>query len=149
MRQNLKKLLTILLMITILVISPYDLVKADEGNASRDDEVQLRYTNLSSISAGLSISNAGTAVCTGTVTMKKNLDSRLYVHLYKSSSSGAYTRIKTWAQSFSGTGLKSLTKTASVSSGYTYKIKVEVRIYNSAGTVVETAEKWSSNVVYN
>ncbi|MCR5736969.1 MAG: hypothetical protein K6G64_04890 [Eubacterium sp.] len=144
-----KKLLTILLMITILVISPYELVKADGGEVASDDEISLRYTNLSLISAGLTINSSGLAVCTGTVTMKKNYDSRLYIHLYKSSSSGAYTKIKSWAQSFSGTGVKSLTKSTNVSKGYTYKIKVEVRIYNSAGTVIETAEKWSSNVVYN
>lgn len=148
MRKKTKRLFMVMLMVMALAISPNSIVRAEDTDVNYDDEIALAYTNLSSISASIAVSSNGIASCTGNVTVSKNLNSRVYISLLKSSSSGAYSRINVWAQSYSGKGLKSLTKSMNVSKGYKYRIKVEVRIYNSAGSVIETAETYSAIVNY-
>ena len=138
-----RKIMT-LCMVCVMVFNTMSVVGAKEGDA--DKEISVRYTNISSISAGLAINSSNVANCLGSVTVSKNLNSRMYVSLYKSSSSGSYSRIKMWAQSFSGMGNKTMSKNYTVTRGYKYKVKVEVRIYNSAGNVIETAEKYSVTV---
>ncbi|MCR5702993.1 MAG: hypothetical protein K6G85_00105 [Eubacterium sp.] len=137
-----KRKIMMLLMVFVLIINTQWSIRADDA----ENEISLRYTHISSISAGLSIDSSNVANCLGTVTIRDNYKSRMYVSLYKSSSSGSYSRIKMWAQDFTGTGMKIMNKYYTVTRGYKYKVKVEVRIYNSAGNVIETAEKYSVTV---
>ena len=57
----------------------------------------------------------------------------------------AYTPYKTWTQTYSGTGKKTLSKTVSVDSGYYYRVQVVVKIY-SGSKLVEAGAKYSSEV---
>ena len=141
MKQRIRKILVALLLIVTLSCNHCNFVRGTD-----EETISLRYTNISTLSAGLTINSSNVANCMGSVTITKKLKSRMYVSLYKSASSGSYSRIKMWAQDFSGMGNKTMSKNYTVARGYNYKIKVEVRIYNSAGTVIETAEKYSVTV---
>lgn len=80
---RIKKLLCMLLTLTLLFSGN---VYADEGigesgtTTTNPGDVELRYTNISSITSDLAILSSGTAICTGRHVMKKNLKSELVLH---------------------------------------------------------------------
>lgn len=78
---RIKKLLCMLLTLTLLFSGN---VYADEGigesgtTTTNPGDVELRYTNISSITSDLAILSSGTAICTGRHVMKKNLSLNWY-----------------------------------------------------------------------
>ena len=143
-----KKFVAILMFAVIFAQSFSTTLKADPIEEEFiEEEIPEEYTNISSISASLSI-NAGLATCYGRITMSNNHKSQLIVTLLRTTGSG-YTTVAQWGKTFTGTGAKSLTKALSVTRGYTYRVKVQALIFNSSGDVIEAITKYSASVIYN
>lgn len=99
------------------------------NEASRENP--LRYTGISGISAGLTISNIGGATCTGDAITYSGYSVDLTMELQRDGST-----IKTWSKS--GSTVVSLSKTYYVTSGHNYQVVTSVDVYNSKGAYVAT-----------
>lgn len=96
-------------------------------------DVGPRYKGTATISADLSISSTGKASCAGVVVLYSGYTATLTMKLQQYNGS-YWTTIKSWSTSDS----KSLSKSYYVSSGYSYRVVTSAKVYNSAGTYVET-----------
>ncbi|NTV91486.1 MAG: hypothetical protein HGA22_14190, partial [Clostridiales bacterium] len=100
--------------------------------------ISVQYVALTQISAYLSISTSGCTTCSGTVVpSSSSYTSTITVSLQKYSTSG-WSVIKSW--SGSGTGLAGASAGGNyyVSTG-TYRVCSTANVYNSSGTLLETA----------
>lgn len=104
------------------------------------------YENATGVSAGLTISGS-TATCKAQNTMTKNHPSKITMTLQKSTDKSSYSKVTAWSQDYTGTGMKTLSKTKAITKGYYYRVRVVVRIY-SGSTVIEKITKYS-NAVYH
>lgn len=105
-----------------------------------------RYTNISSLSADLSITSSGLSSPYGRVKLSNSTDTvKLTVELQQKNGS-SWDTIKSW--STTGSGTVYLDKTWYVSSGYTYRTHVTADVSNSSGSLEESAELNSSTVTY-
>ena len=149
---RIKKLLCMLLTLTLLFSGN---VYADEGigesgtATTNPGDVELQYTNISSIASDLAILSSGTAICTGRHVMKKNLKSELVLTLQRRSTSkdDSFSTYKEWTKSCSGTGSFLLEKKPTVTKGYDYRLRVVVKVY-SGSKVTEAAACYSKTVTY-
>lgn len=108
--------------------------------------IQPWYTNITTLSVSLNISSSGYSTCYGKVNLVNSTDtSNLSIELQQKSGS-TWSTIKTWDTT--GSNTFSLEKNWYVSSGYTYRILVTAKVYNSSGTLQETASSYSSTVAY-
>lgn len=95
-----------------------------------------RYTNITRISSGLTISTLGRASCTGSSTLRYELDSTLTMVLQQFKND-RWTDIKEWSENYSGSGPKLMDKSWYVSKGYRYRMVTTIKIYED-GEVIET-----------
>jgi len=135
-----KRILSFVLVITLLTVlaSPVVAVETDSG-------ISPRFTYISKVTTGLTISNAGVATCTANGCAPGVGSVKIICRLqqYKN---GAWTTIRTWTGT--GTNIASIAKTVAVYSGYTYRTYTSFYAYNSAGSLLETATCYSSQVTY-
>ena len=123
----------------VVVMMSYTNVAAQELQNADIEGVTPRYTNMSQISGNK-------AACEGICKMTANKTCEITMTLQRCTKSDkAYTPYKTWTQTYSGTGKKTLSKTVSVDSGYYYRVQVVVKIY-SGSKLVEAGAKYSSEV---
>ena len=128
----------------VVVMMSYTNVAAQELQNADIEGVTPRYTNMSQITSTLAISG-NKAACEG-ICMTANKTCEITMTLQRCTKSDkAYTPYKTWTQTYSGTGKKTLSKTVSVDSGYYYRVQVVVKIY-SGSKLVEAGAKYSSEV---
>lgn len=90
-------------------------------SAHAEDDIQLCYTLTSDISAALSISG-GTATCSGTISMRSGSSASMTMKLQQKVDN-KWTTIATWTTSGKAPTV-SLSKTKSVSKGYSYRVYV-------------------------
>ena len=119
----------------LLVLFIVNVAHADEG-------IVPYYAYTSSISASLSI-NGAVARAAGKITPENSLHTSITVRLQKESSSGAWSTISTWTGS-NTSGKSEAGGTKVIASGYKYRVYVTGKVYNSAGSVIETVNKYSA-----
>lgn len=103
-------------------------------------------SNYSNATAGLSISDSGTASASGNVSGKAGHTTKISIHLYlQKYSNGRWTSVADWSGSKEGISYM-LKKTKSVSKGYRYRAKAVCRAY--AGSDSEKVTRYSSAVKY-
>lgn len=117
------------LLLSLACIASMTLTFAYANEASREN--LLRYTGVSSISAGLTIDNAGCANCSGSAMTYSGYSVNLSMKLQRDG-----TTIKTW--STSGSTFVPLSKSYYVTSGHNYQVVTSVDVYNSKGAYVAT-----------
>jgi hypothetical protein len=121
-----------LILVTVLLIST-----AIPANAALPEQPAVPYYNhIDSYSVNLTINqNSGVASCTATCytagsnTIEIEYNLQRYLGSY-------WGTVKTWTSS--GTSYASINQSWAVYSGYTYRGKATYRVYNSAGTLLET-----------
>ena len=125
------KRITSLILTALLLFS-----MAIPASAAVKDEAQLLYDNINAVSADLSISSLGIATCFGSVTAKDLYTVLVEVRL-QMKEDGAWHTVKT----FSSTGTMDAACTGyyAVYSGYQYRVYVTGYVYNSSGTIIESA----------
>lgn len=122
-------LFTITLLIFVSSVLP--------ASAAVKDEVELLYTHINSVSAGLSIDETwGIATCSGGVDAKKILPVKVTVNLqvYKD---GYWQTLKTWSET--GTATANTSFSYAIASGYKYRTYTIGYVYNSEGVILESA----------
>lgn len=109
--------------------------------ANVPESIELRYTHLSGLTANLSISGT-TAQVSGRITPKNGQKTTLTVKLQQKVD-GRWKTIATWSDS-SSSGTSDIISKKSVDKGYAYRAYATGKVYNSAGSVIETASKASA-----
>lgn len=94
-------------------------------------EPVLRYTGISSLSAGLTISDTGCANCSSSASTYTGYSVDLTMKLQRDGAS-----IKTWTTS--GSNFVPLSKQYYVTSGHNYQVVTTVDVYDSRGDYVAT-----------
>ncbi len=150
---RIKKLLCMLLTLTLLfsgnVYADESIGESGTTTITKPGDVELQYTNFSSIMSDLAIISNGTAICTGSHIMKKNLKSELVLTLQRRSTKkdDIFSTYKEWTKSCSGTGSFILEKKPTVTKGYDYRLRVVVKVY-SGSKVTEASACYSKTVTY-
>jgi len=114
--------------------------------ASAGCTITPRYAYVSAISANLSITS-GTARAVGKVANDQKLKTSIIVRLQREYSSGKWTTISTWTGS-NESGASEAGGTKALMSGYNYRVYVTGKVYDNAGTVIETVESYSTTKSY-
>ena len=109
-------------------------------SAHAEDDIQLCYTLTSDISAALSISG-GTATCSGKILMRSGSSASMTMKLQQKVDN-KWTTIATWTTSGKAPSV-SLSKSKSVSKGYSYRVYVSGTVKNGSDPA-ETPSKTSS-----
>lgn len=150
---RIKKLVCMLLTLTLLFSGNVyaDEIIGETGTTTitKPGDVELQYTNISSIVSDLAIISNGTAICTGRHVMKENLKSELVLTLQRRSTKkdDSFSTYKEWTKTCSGTGSFILEKKPTVTKGYDYRLRVVVKVY-SGSKVTEAAACYSKTVTY-
>ena len=143
-----KKLLSFVLAIILLMIPMCIEANASDGNVNYDDLVMPCYTYLDSISAGISEAALGFVTCTSNfISFDNGLTFVLTCTLQRTDGSHAWETYKTKTETFSGMGSHTIEKKWFAPANYAYRVYTTLTIKNSAGTVVETATR-ASGVIY-
>ena len=105
------------------------------------------YTYVTSIFADLTISGS-TATCIGSGkgSSTSNFTTLTVTLQRQSSGSSSWTNVDSWSSTGTGRDLVRVQKTKSVSSGYSYRVKVSCAITNAQGTQLEKPIKYSDVV---
>ena len=114
--------------------------------AANNPGVSPLYTYTYSIAGKLSISG-GTAPAAGTVTPSDlNNKTTVTVKLQRNEN-GTWKTIATWTGSNSH-GISSAGGDKTLTKGYSYRVYVVGKVYNSSGTLLETTTKTTSTKAY-
>ena len=113
-------------------------------SAHAEDDIQLCYTLTSDISAALSISG-GTATCSGTISMRSGSSASMTMKLQQKVDN-KWTTIATWTTSGKAPTV-SLSKTKSVSKGYSYRVVHENVMSKSVCGIVDGIKKVPAKVL--
>ena len=113
---------------------------ADDFTAS-SEMVSPRYAGIKSLSAHLTISNLGFASCEVDADLYEAYTGKIPMRLVNQSSGGQ--TVKSW----SSTG-SVCSGSYYVSSGDTYRVMGILRVYDSAGRLIETATTYSNEVFF-
>lgn len=136
MRHTLQRA-TITLMLVLIAISGISV------SAAQTEPLQPQYTGLVNISPSLTISS-GTISCTDYITIKPGYTADVTWQLL--GGTDKLTPIATWTDS--GSNVLLLNKTRVAISGYSYRLKTNVKVYNSTGKLVDDVTKFSVTVSY-
>ena len=109
--------------------------------------LEPRYKNISTISAGLSISSLGRAACTSSVTLRNDYSGTLTMTLEQLNSKDRWVEITSWSTEFSGSGVVQLDKGYYVDKGYNYQVITHVEVRDGDETI-ETAGHYSPMKFY-
>ena len=114
--------------------------------AHAEHNVMPCYDYVSSISATLSITS-GIAKATGMVNVAQNQKTSIIVRLQRETRNGSWITIASWSAS-NNSGASEAGGTKSLNSGYNYRVYVTGKVYNDAGSVIETINKYSVTKSY-
>ena len=125
--------------VVLMVVLSLSLCTVAFATAPENDTITPRYSDIASISANLTLSNASTGQlkCTGSATSNRATDTVKLTAKLQRYNNGIWTTIKTWTANGSGYAL--ISKYYSVVSGYTYRLQVTTNVYSSSGTYLESA----------
>lgn len=112
------------------------------GSASEEDGIMVCYEYINNLNVNLKIT-AGTAIASGKSSTKGKSQTSVTVRLQKSSDGEKWATIATWKGTKSS-GISEASGTKTLTSGYSYRVWVNGKVYDSDGTVLESANKYSS-----
>lgn len=121
-------------------------VKAEPVLYALDEDINLMYDNMSAITGNLSRSGS-TAICSSCVVMTENKKLEIEMTLQRSKDNGYYAQYAQWTKEFTGKGSKLFEKTKAITKGYTYRLRVVVKIY-SGTTLVESTAAYTKTFDY-
>lgn len=107
---------------------------------------QPRYSHINIFSSGLTIGTGGSASCYASVNLR---DSTCTVYLTSELQilqNGRWTTLSTWSSSGKGVFGTSISETASLTKGNTYRNYVTAVVKNSSGTIVETETIYDAKI---
>lgn len=110
--------------------------------------IQPRYTGLYSLTVSLDIASGGRSTPYGDVSLRSGYSADLTLELQRSSNGYSWSSVKEWSTSGSGAGLVYLDKTYYVTSGYDYRAKCTVKVYDSSNKLVDNVTEYSATVSY-
>lgn len=113
--------------------------------AAMPETVEPMYTGISSVRPVITINRLGEISCTDSVSVKSGYTAKVTWEL-QYGQNGNWAKNMTWEKS--GTGNISLNATRNALSGFDYRLKTTVKVYNAKGTLVESPVKYSAVVSY-
>lgn len=131
--KTLKRVLCLLLAAVLLT----------SGISAFASDVAPYYTGTSSISSSLSISTAGKATCTGSIRLYSSYTANMTVKLQRYTN-GYWSTVQSW----SGSGVSTISKSYYVTSGYYYRVVTAASVYDSSGKYVEGPTMLSTTKYY-
>lgn len=108
--------------------------------------IEPRYTGLFGAAVSLDIASGGKSTPAVAVTLRNGYTADVTLTLQRSSNGYSWSSVKEWSDS--GSTLVSIEKTYYVTSGYDYRSKCTVIVYDSNGSIVDNVTKYSSTVSY-
>lgn len=130
--------------ITASVCTAAGMTGSTYSMASKPDN-QISVQNIAISDMTNSLTRSGSTMnCTGKTVVNSGYKANVAMELQQYD--GGWVTIKSW-NSTGGTRAE-LSKSYSVSSGYSYRLKTTHRAYNSSGSLVESIEKYSSTITY-
>ena len=136
-----KKGITTLAIAAVLIscLAPYSLA-ASEDEYKEFEIVEPRYEVIAYISSSLEVSSSGRASCGAVATVLPGYTVDLTAELQQKED-GRWETIHDWETS--GSGRVSVSGPWYVMSGYSYRLKVTVTVYDSNGNFVEAPVEYS------
>ena len=134
-----KKLILRLLALVLIVSTlsaPTVVFAADSG----DTIVQPCYTNIDSIAAALTINTYGKATCTGSAALTYASDSGKIIMYLQKKDGNTWYNLYSWTDSAEPLFLSG---SRYVVSGYNYRVKTVLTVYDSAGNYVDGGSAYS------
>lgn len=113
--------------------------------AAMPETVEPMYTGILSVRPEIKIGHLGEISCTDTVSVRSGYTASVTWEL-QYGQNGNWAKNMTWEKS--GTGNISLKTTRYAMSGFSYRLKTTVKVYNAKGTLVESPVKYSTVVSY-
>lgn len=130
----------IILVLALMFILASFTTSYAEGSDMTTYDLNIRYVDLTRLSASLNISGT-TATCSGTAKTLISTDTiKMSMYLQKQASTG-WSSIASWYKE--GTRLVTLDKSKSGLSAGTYRVLLYVTVYDSNGNFVESAYAYS------
>lgn len=108
--------------------------------------IEPRYIGLYSLSVSVDIAAGGASTSYGYALLRSGYTADMTLELQRSSNGYSWSSVKEWTSS--GSGTISLDKTYYVTSGYDYRTKCSLTVYNSSNSIVDNVTKYSSTVSY-
>ncbi len=141
-----KRVFSICLALLFTILMGVSAYAVDTASHAAKGMISPFFTYIWSISAGLDISSAGRACCSGSVDASSDsYTAELTVSLQKYAGSG-WTTIKSWKGSGSGQGL--IVENYYYVNNGRYRVCSTAKIYNTAGNLLETQSFYSAEVTY-
>ena len=114
------------------------------GECSTAEGISPRYANIASFYVDLDISKGLTweASCEVSAMTKSSYTAEIFAELQQKD--GTWSTLKSWWSSESSV-IRSA-KTYNVYSGFPYRVKATIYVYDSRGNLVESSEKYSSTI---
>lgn len=109
-------------------------------------EIDLCYEGLARSAVTLDISDTGLAQCTAKATLSSGYSANVTATLQQSTDRVSWDSIKEW--SGSGTRIVTAQGIYYVLSGYYYRLKVTIELYNSNSELVDTVPAYSTTKYY-
>ncbi|RAV02654.1 hypothetical protein [Paenibacillus sp. YN15] len=142
-----KKMVSFMLAFMLIFTSGVAVAQANTNTLVSGDGIVVPYYDyISFVGATISIDSGGRSTSTGYVFYTDNYDSMLTVELQRSDGTG-WSTVKSWSDSFSGSGYKLIEEDYYVFSGYTYRVVTTAAI-KSGNVILEIASSTSSSVEY-
>lgn len=104
------------------------------------------YEGLYRLATSLVISDTGLAQCIGKASLKSGYSADMTVTLQQSSNQSSWTGIKDWTAS--GSYAVSVNENYFVVSGYYYRLKITIKVYDNNSNLVETVPTYSATKYY-
>lgn len=132
----------IILVLALMFILASFTTSYAEGSDMTTYDLNIRYVDLTRLSASLNISGT-TASCSGTAKTLISTDTiKMSMYLQKQTSTG-WSNVASWYKE--GTRLISLDKTKGSLSPGTYRVHLYVVVYDTNGGFVESANAYSKS----
>ena len=108
--------------------------------------IEPRYTGLATLTVSINIANDGCANPYGYARIRSGYTADVTLELQRSSNGYSWSSVKEWTAS--GTDSIDLDKIYYVVSGYDYRAKCTVMVYDSSNNLVDNVTKYSGTYSY-
>lgn len=108
--------------------------------------IEPRYTGFTALSVSIDITSDGCSTPYGCVYLRSGYTADMTLVLQRSSNGYSWSSVKEWTGS--GSGMFTLDKEYYVTSGYDYRTKCTVMVYDSSNNLVDNVTKYSGTYSY-
>ncbi len=140
-----KKSISIFLTVFMVILLSFPVYAAETSSYTNESEMSPMFAYIWQMSAGLGIDSSGKAHYSGSVDVASQYTSELTVSLQKETNN-SWSTVKSWADTGTGPGL--IVEGDYYVSHGTYRVCSTVNVYNSSGTLLETASIYSAEKTY-